>query len=61
MACCKGCPERHTACHDSCERYKAEHKQRVSEAKWLQEKNAFYRHNESRRDMTRRKKPLKNP
>jgi hypothetical protein len=29
---CKDCPERHTACHDTCERYK-EWKQRIDEQK----------------------------
>lgn len=29
---CQNCPDRHEACHDSCERY-AEYKRKVAEAK----------------------------
>lgn len=32
---CKNCPDRSTACHDTCERYQAykEHRQGISEAR----------------------------
>ena len=35
---CKGCPERHTACHDSCGKY-AEYKGRLEDLKAYEEKN----------------------
>lgn len=37
IRCCKDCPERHLACHDTCERYKQEHRE------YQTEKEALYK------------------
>ncbi len=36
---CKGCQDRHPACHDMCEKYKAWKTERDAAMAWLREQN----------------------
>ena len=36
---CKNCPERHEACHDRCEKYRAFRDERVKVNEWLTKAN----------------------
>lgn len=37
---CKDCPDRHTACHDTCSKYKAAKDESYEEYKWMKQKNS---------------------
>ena len=39
--CCKGCQERHLACHDKCEKYLKEKEENDKANKWLRNVNAI--------------------
>ena len=51
---CKDCPDRHPACHDRCEKYKAFAVERAKSNKYNQEKNMFTLSEHGRRDIWRR-------
>lgn len=51
---CKDCPDRHQACHDRCEKYKAFSAERAKSNKYNREKNEILMSDHGRRDIWRR-------
>ena len=51
---CKDCPDRHQACHDRCEKYKAFAAELEKAKKYNNEKNLFTMSDHGRRDIWRR-------
>ena len=50
---CKDCPDRHQACHDRCEQYKAFAAELEKAKKYNNEKNLFTMSDHGRRDIWR--------
>lgn len=55
IRCCKDCPDRHLACHDTCERYKQEHREYQAEKEvYCKDRNKGYEYDDFRAEQIRK-------
>lgn len=55
IRCCKDCPDRHLACHDTCERYRQEHREYQAEKEaYCKGKNMGYEYDDFRAEQIRK-------